>query len=219
MTEEMQYKEIEKLNPFFSIWLSTRRTIRYVLENKDLKYSLMVAALAGAPSGISAFGELSKNLELQWWFLLILIVLVGPIFGLIGLYVAAALYTWVGKWFGGTGKFKEMLQAIGVAMIANFWMTPFWILSTIFVRNDIFVMDMISGMSIGAIIWFLVSSLVSATFSIWMIVIQSKAIGEVHQFSSWKGFATLIIPSLVIGMIVFIITLIVIFSLIGVSAY
>lgn len=219
MTEEMQYKEIEKLNPFFSIWLSTRRTIRYVLENKDLKYSLMVAALAGAPSGISAFGELSKNLELQWWFLLILIVLVGPIFGLIGLYVAAALYTWVGKWFGGNGKFKEMLQAIGVAMIANFWMTPFWILSTIFVRNDIFVMDMISGMSIGAIIWFLVSSLVSATFSIWMIVIQSKAIGEVHQFSSWKGFATLIIPSLVIGMIVFIITLIVIFSLIGVSAY
>ncbi|MEK3977920.1 Yip1 family protein [Psychrobacillus sp. FSL K6-2836] len=219
MTEEMQYKEIEKLNPFFSIWLSTRRTIRYVLENKDLKYSLMVAALAGAPSGISAFGELSKNLELQWWFLLILIVLLGPIFGLIGLYVAAALYTWVGKWFGGTGKFKEMLQAIGVAMIANFWMTPFWILSTIFVRNDIFVMDMISGMSIGAIIWFLVSSLVSATFSIWMIVIQSKAIGEVHQFSSWKGFATLIIPSLVIGMIVFIITLIVIFSLIGVSAY
>lgn len=210
---------MEKLNPFFSIWLSTRRTVRYVMEYKDVKYSLIIAAIAGAASGISAGNELSKSLEIPGLLMAVFIFLIGPIFSLIGLCICAALYTWVGKWFGGTGKFKEMLQAIGVAMVANVWMTPFWILSTIFVRNDIFMMDMISGMSTGAVIWFLVSSLITMTFSIWMIVIQSKAIGEVHQFSSGKGFATLIIPSIAIGIIVFVIILIVIFFLIGVSAY
>ncbi|WP_144510397.1 YIP1 family protein [Bacillus sp. FJAT-22090] len=219
MTEEIEYKEMEKLNPFFSIWLSTRRTIRYVLENKDLKYSLMIAAIAGAASGISAFGELNKSLEIQWWLMLVLIVLIGPVFSLVGLYICAAIYTWVGKWFGGTGRYKEMLQAIGAAMITNIWMIPFWILSVIFVRNGLFTMDIIAGISIGTVVWFLVSSLITITFSIWMIVIQSKAIGEVHQFSSGKGFATLIIPSIIIGIIVFVITLIVIFSIIGMNSY
>lgn len=219
MSEEMEYKEIEKLNPFFSIWLSTRKTVRYVLENKDLKYSLMIATIAGAISGINAFGEFSKNIELHWWSLLLFIILVGPIFTLVGLYIAAAIYTWVGKWFGGTGKFKEMLQAIGVAMITNIWMIPYWIVSVIFVRNGLFTMDIVTGISIWTVVWFLVSSLITMTFSIWMIIIQSKAIGEVHNFSSGKGFATLIIPSIIIGIIVFVITLIVIFSFVGMNSY
>lgn len=208
----LKEEEMEKLNPFFSIWLSTRETIRYVLDHKELKYSLTIAAIAGIPSAISGAGELWKSFDIPLLLVLIGIILLGPLLNLVVLYIGAAIYTWVGKWFGGTGKFKEMLRAVGVVMVTQIWMAPFWILSAIFIYNDFLVFDVVSGFNPGAFIWFLVSSLITLASSIWIIIIQSKAIGEVHQFSSWKGFATLIIPSIIIGIIVFIITFIVVFS-------
>lgn len=219
MTQEMKFEETEKLNPFFSVWLSTRDTVRYVLDHKDLKYSITIAVIAGISSGINAGGEFSKMLGIPWWFVLIGMIVLGPLLNLIGLYIGSAIYTWVGTWFGGTGKYKQMLQAIGVVMIPNIWMTPYWILSAVFSYNKLFVLDIVSGLNPAAIVWFLVSSLITMTFSIWMIVIQSKAIGEVHQFSSWKGFATLIIPSIVLGIIFGIVIFIIVFFAVSHAPY
>lgn len=218
VTHELKQEEVEKLNPFFSIWLSTRETVRYVLDHKDLKYSLTLAAIAGIPTGISGASEWSKNFDISLWLLIMGIVVLGPIFGLIGLGFGTVIYTWVGKWFGGSGTYKEMAQAMGIIIIPSIWLTPYWILSFIFVRNNLFIMNPLEITS-GAIFWLFFSGLLTITFSVWMIVIQSKAIGEVHQFSSWKGFATLIIPSIIIGIIVFIIAFTIIFSFIGMTTY
>lgn len=207
MTQETRYEETEKLNPFFSIWLSTRKTVRYVLEQKNLKYSLTLAAIAGIPNGISAAGEWSKNYDISLWLLLICIILLGPLLGLAGLGFGTVIYTWVGKWLGGYGTYKEMAQTMGIVVIPSIWLTPYWILSFIFVQNNLFVMNLWEFNS-GSIIWFLISTLITLTISIWMIVIQSKAIGEVHQFSSGKGFATLIIPSITIGILIFFVAII-----------
>ena len=67
--------EMEKLNPFFSIWFSTRKTIRYVLDYKDLKYSIMIAAVAGIPNAIGAIGEWEKNFDLPLWLILVGVIL------------------------------------------------------------------------------------------------------------------------------------------------
>ena len=86
-----------------------------------------------------------------------------------------------------------MIQAVGVNMIPIIWMTPYYILAAFMARNG-FADSTNWPLSAGAIGWMLVSFFIMIAFGIWMVVIQSKAIGEVHQFSSWKGFATLIIP-------------------------
>ncbi|WP_391206808.1 YIP1 family protein [Psychrobacillus sp. L4] len=203
--QETRYEETEKLNPFFSIWLSTRKTVRYVLDHKSLKYSLTLAAVAGVPSSISGIGEWSKNFNVSLWLLLLGILILGPIIGLIGVGIGAVIYTWVGKWFGGYGTIREMAQAMGIVVIPSIWLTPYWILSFIFVHNNLFTMNLWEATS-AATVWFIISNLFTLTYSIWMIIIQSKAIGEVHQFSSGKGFATLIIPGIVLGIILFIIT-------------
>lgn len=218
VTHELKQEQVEKLNPFFSIWLSTRETVRYVLDHKNLKYSLTLAAIAGIPNGISGASEWSKNFDISLWLLIIGILVLGPVLGLIGLGFGTVIYTWVGKWFGGSGTFREMAQAMGVTIIPSIWLTPYWILSFIFVRNNIFMMNPLEITS-GSIFWTFFSSLIIITFSVWMIVIQSKAIGEVHQFSNWKGFATVIIPSMLIFLIVFIIVFIFIFYFIGMSTY
>ncbi|MEI4769742.1 Yip1 family protein [Psychrobacillus sp. FJAT-51614] len=212
MSQEKVNQEVEKLNPFFTIWMSTRKTVRYVLDYKELKYTLTLAAIAGISNSISGASEISKSFEISLWFLIIAIIVLGPLFGLISVGIGTVIYTVVGKWFGGFGTFKEMAKMMGIVMVPSIWLTPYWILSFIFVRNNLFIMKT-GDFSAGSIIWFLISSLLTLIYSIWMVVIQSKAIGEVHQFSSWKGFATLIIPSIIFGIIVFIIMIIVIFSI------
>jgi len=205
MREPTYVHENEKLNPFFSVWLSTRKTIRYTLQNKTLGYSIALAAISGVASSISSANELLKSFDVPLLILIIGILLVGPLLGLLTWGISTTIFHLVGKLFQGRGTFKEMAQAMGIVMIPGIWMSPFWILSLIFTHNNIFLINETDIFTAGAFIWLLISTLVLMFFAIWMIVIQSKAIGEVHQFSSWKGFATLIIPSILLGIIFIII--------------
>lgn len=210
MTSEMEYKEGKKVNPFFSIWLSPRETVRYVLDHKELKYSLILAVIAGIVGIPTAIGSISILFpEMSFWWILLTLVVLSPILSLLGLGIGTVIYTWVGKWFGGVGVFKEMAQAMGVVVIPSIWLTPYWILSGVMAYNAT------TTFSIAAIVWSLFNGLFMILYGIWMIVIQSKVYGEVHQFSSWRGFATLIIPSVFFGIIVFIFTFIFISSITG----
>lgn len=208
MREPTYIHENEKLNPFISVWFSTRKTVRYALENKTLGYSVALAAISGIASAINGANELGKSFEISFWILILGILLLGPLLGLLTLGISTTLFHLVGKLFQGKGTFKEMAQAMGIVMIPGIWMSPFWILSFIFTLNNMFLINETTEFTAGAFIWLIFSTLVLMFFSIWMIIIQSKAIGEVHQFSSWKGFATLIIPSILLGIIFTIIAIV-----------
>ncbi|MBU0905546.1 MAG: YIP1 family protein [Firmicutes bacterium] len=203
MQQPTYVHENEKLNPFFSIWFSTRKTIRYVLENKSLKYALIIAAIAGIPNGFNAFGSLSATFNFPFLVLILASLVIGPFLSLLGVGLSSLIFTFVGKWMGGVGTFGEMAKAMGVVTIPAIWLSPYFILSSVITYNGNQV-DPLSGISASMIIWMIFSALIMIVFAIWMIVIQSQSIGEVHQFSSWRGFATLMIPSIVFFIIAFI---------------
>lgn len=203
MQQPTYVHENEKLNPFFSIWLSTRKTIRYVLENKSLKYALIIAAIAGIPSGFNAFESLSAIFNFPFLVLILVSLVIGPFLSLLGVGISTLIFTFVGKWIGGVGTFGEMAKAMGVVTIPAIWLSPYFILSSVITYSGNQV-DPLSVISASMIIWMIFSALIMIVFAIWMIVIQSQLIGEVHQFSSWRGFATLVIPSIVFFIIVFI---------------
>ncbi len=203
MQQPTYVHENEKLNPFFSIWLSTRKTIRYVLENKSLKYALIIAAIAGIPNGFNAFESLSAIFNFPFLVLILVSLVIGPFLSLLGVGISTLIFTFVGKWIGGVGTFGEMAKAMGVVTIPAIWLSPYFILSSVITYSGNQV-DPLSVISASMIIWMIFSALIMIVFAIWMIVIQSQLIGEVHQFSSWRGFATLVIPSIVFFIIVFI---------------
>jgi len=203
MQQPTYVHENEKLNPFLSIWFSTRKTIRYVLENKSLKYALIIAAIAGIPNGFNAFGSLSATFNFPFLVLILASLVIGPFLSLLGVGLSSLIFTFVGKWMGGVGTFGEMAKAMGVVTIPAIWLSPYFILSSVITYNGNQV-DPLSGISASMIIWMIFSALIMIVFAIWMIVIQSQSIGEVHQFSSWRGFATLMIPSIVFFIIAFI---------------
>lgn len=199
----------EKIKPFVSIWFSTRKTTRFVLENKNLRYSVTLAAVAGIPLALRSGSQLMKHFDLSLWKLVIGLFLLGPLYGLLSWGISTLLFTYFGKWMGGVGTLTGMGKTMGIVLIPVIWMTPFWILETAIVHTQPSIMQGTTGATAIGLLWILLSTLVTLAYSIFMIVIQSRAIGEVHEFSSWKGFGTLIIPAVILG----IITIIILFSL------
>ncbi|QDY46486.1 hypothetical protein FK545_17415 [Planococcus glaciei] len=69
----------------------------------------------------------------------------------------------------------------------------------------------------GELIITLVGSVLITVVTIWSIFINAKAIGEAHRISSWKGFFTIMIPSIVIGIIIVAIVVLIAILFIGLS--
>jgi len=202
------------MNPFLSIWSRPTDTIRYVLDNKTLSYSFLLLALASI-----AMAPLSASQFLFIEDLPVAAVVFIAVFGLFAASLAgwclnAALYTWVGKWLGGTGTFKRMLSVVPLGSLPVIWIMPFSLLFGLslvvlrFTESAAAAPFALVAVLVGPFLIFIIMGL-----SVYGTVILSKAIGIVHQFSAWKGFGTI---AIILGFFValYVIFMIVVFSLI-----
>lgn len=184
----------EKINPFTGIWVRTRETVRYVIEEKSFGYVMMLIILGGI---LNAFaGVVDPEMNLPLWGMLLVGIIVGPIAGLIGIAFITGVYLLIGKLFKGTGTYGEMFKAIAASTIPTIWMAPFLLIGYLVVPDIMLLTPEAELTPLSVIVSGLVA-IVTVVISIWSILIQSKAIGEAHRFSSWKGFFTLLIPGII----------------------
>lgn len=182
------------MNPLLTIWTQPKRTIEYVLEHKTWSYSVFILALTSLSLGLTVFENSGFLLGLP----LIAIVMIGIIFsftgGVIGWFINAGLYTWVGKWLGGSGNFKDMATVTLLGSIPMIWIFPFNFLMLAIYGKDLFIDSSTTPFS-GPVPFgvTLFSNLLMIGLGIFSTVIVSKSIGVVHQFSAWRGFGTIMI--------------------------
>ncbi|PSL40884.1 Yip1-like protein [Planomicrobium soli] len=201
MNENKENLNYERINPFTGIWIRTRETVRYVIEEKTMGYIFLLIVLAGVINAlIGAFDpELSTGLPI--WATLLIGFVLGPIAGIAGVAFLSALYLIIGKIFKGTSTYQAMFKAIGTTSIPSIWFAPIFLLGYL-IAPDMMLTE--SGNEISPVS-FVVGGLIfiaSMVLGIWSLIIQSKAIGEAHRFSSWKGFFTLLIPGVILFIIV-----------------
>ncbi|MDZ5710893.1 YIP1 family protein [Jeotgalibacillus haloalkalitolerans] len=201
------------MNPIFSVWFKPKSTAKYVIENKSKNYSIILLILASYATTLNGLQESGFTEDRSLILVTFLILISGPIFGLIGFFVGSWLYTLVGKWMNGSGTLHDMRKAIGLTAIPNLFMLPI-IMVFILIYGDQFFQrpawGEYSSLPLGAS---LLLSLITLIITTWNIVITSKTIGVVHNFSSWKGLGV----SLVIGISIAILLIPVIFIIIGLS--
>lgn len=197
-----------RVNPFSAIWLQTRKAVRYVIDGKSAGYAIALVLLAGIGSGLMGMQSSGLDDMMPVWAILLGALLLFPVVSLVSTAIVAALYLVVGKLFKGTGAYMDLFKAAGAAMIPYIWLAPLlilWILispETYF--TDPFAVSQPGGAAIASAVLYGIGASIIA---IWSIVIHSKAIGEAHRFSAWKGFFTLMIPAVIFGIIVFAIVL------------
>lgn len=215
-----QFKEKESygdVNPFTGIWLKTRETVRYVIEEKSMGFVILLMILSGISSALVGAFDSEMNQMMPVWGILLGSIIAGPIFILLIYAIMAGVYFITGKLFKGTGTYTELFKATGAAAIPQIWLLPVYLIWILAAPSTYFAEPLGTSGGGGELVITLVGSVLITVVTIWSIFINAKAIGEAHRISSWKGFFTIMIPSIVIGIIIVAIVVLIAILFIGFS--
>lgn len=182
-----------KLNPFLSIWTKPRETVRQVIEERDSRLIFLLLVLSGYAAVLITVLDTDSNETLGIWSILIGGLIASPLIAAFGNMIGALISLWIGKLFKGTGTYEELFRALLAGQIPQIWLIPVLLLWIFLWPSSYFAVsvdsysgtDLMLNLMLSAILFFI---------SIWTFVVQSKAIGEAHGLSAWKGAAIIFIP-------------------------
>lgn len=186
----------EELNVWTSIWLKPKATVRYAIDYKPMKFAVMLVLIAGIFDMLDAATQNNLGDSISVPMIFVLAIIVGPILGAIGWWIGAGIATIVGTWLGGIGRFTELKMAFAITYIPIIFAGVLWIPDVLILGKILFVENF--HISAGQQIWLFFSGFISIVVGIWSFIITINAIAEAHQFSRWRGFWTIVIPSAVI---------------------
>lgn len=192
--------EIEQLNLWTSVWTRPRQTVRFAINNKTMKFAVVLAMIAGIPDVLDLAVQNNSGDSITAPMIIILSILLGPLLGWIGWWVGSGISYVIGTWIGGYGTFEEMKMAMAISYIPIIIGSILWLPDVLIVGEALFTEAF--NVSLGQNIWFSVSSAIGVVLSIWGFIILIKAIAEVHQFSSWRGLLTILIPLFIIILLI-----------------
>jgi len=201
---ENEVQEVQQINPWTSVWFHPRKTVQYVKDYKTGGFVLGIAAI----TGIIHFLDQAVNNDLgeSWNLAAILLIslIVGPIIGVIALYIVSGIYHALSLLLGGSGTFEEIRKAFTVSNIIIVIAGLIWIPDLLILGQGNFISDY--DFSTGQIIWMFISLLVNFVVGIWSLVVLVAAIAEVHRFSIWKAVLVVLLP--IIILVVFLVVVI-----------
>ena len=194
-----------ELNVWTSIWIKPRETVRYAIDNKTMKFAVILALIAGVFDTLD--GAVQNNLgdTMSITMIFVFAILLGPVLGVIGWWIAAVIAKIVGRWFGGTGTFADLKMAFAMSYIPIILGGVLWIPDLLILGKVLFVENF--DISVGPLIWLFISGFISIVLGVWSFIITVKAIAEAHKFSAWRGLWTVLIPSVLIIFVLLIIIL------------
>ena len=196
------------MNPLLSIWSQPKNTVQYMLDNKPISYLVFLAILSSFATGILAFADQGFLEGFSLPVILLIVTIISIVISIASWGLASVIYTWIGRLLGGTGSIRNTSYAVAAGFIPTIWTMPIGFIAVIIYGEKLFMQPVdvfaITNMSIG---FFLIHNLIIMGVSIYGIVVLSKGIGLVHNFSAWRGFGVIMI-SLGIAILVAVIILI-----------
>ncbi|KIL53017.1 YIP1 family protein [Jeotgalibacillus campisalis] len=197
-----------KLNPFLSVWTKPKETVRQVSSLKSFWFVLIVTGIAGIGSGLTNLQGKSIVNDLSILMIVLFSICIGLLMGIARAFVTSLFFTYIGKLFGGKSSVKEMFKGMGAMFIPRM-LQSLILLTSVLIAGKQFFTDTNAELESTFYISIVISLFViNAIASIFTVVIMSKGIGVLHQFSSWKGLAIVIIT----GIINFLLSLVIGFS-------
>ncbi len=184
-------------SPFLSIWLHPRDTIRRIVATDPRRYVLTIVMLAGIFGALDRLSARNAGDLLSFQTILLLAVIIGPLGGIIGLYVSAALLRWTGRWIGGTATPEALRAAIawgGLPLLAG---NLLWLPALAIGGQDIFTAEMANTSGSAALV-LLAIWLVQMVGAVWALFTGLHCLGEVQGFSAWKALGNAVLAGLVI---------------------
>jgi hypothetical protein len=126
--------------------------------------------------------------------------IVGPIGGLIYLYLYGWLFRITGRWLGGNAYPTEVRAAVAWSAVPRLWWgATFLVLQLILTGYVLYANSANLYVSTSALLGTLIVFGLGATIvAIWSSVILIKCLGEVHTFSAWRAFGAVLITGIIV---------------------
>lgn len=187
------------VKPWRSIWLSPRNTVRHLVQTDPDHLILVLAALAGVAQVLDRASGRSMGDTVSFPMILGFAVLLGPIFGVLTLYISSALIAWTGRWIGGSAPSRHIRTAMAWAGVPVVAALVLWVIAIAVLGDEMFTTAM-PRVEANLGLAFLTMALGLAIFAlgVWSLILLLKCVGEVQGFSAWKAMGNVLLGGLVI---------------------
>ncbi|MFJ5764026.1 YIP1 family protein [Lysinibacillus sp. NPDC093210] len=210
---ETTQQERPKVNPFLSTWMHPKQTARYMIDAKSIGYAILVMSIGYIGSLLSGLIDSNFLLDVSPWIIVLFCVILAPIAAIIGTAFSTLIFWLVGKLFKGTATYSDMFKALSLTAVPFIVVVPFYLI-WLFTSPE----SLMDTNFIGSAPWiFWPTMLLTAVVGVWSFVTTVAVVAEAHQISNWKAFFTIFIPSIIGGIIVFVLIVVLFIGLIGIG--
>ena len=193
--------ETTLLNPWFSMWLHPRRTIRQIAATNPDRLVLFLAAVGGIVEALMNASSDSKGDNMSLQAILLTALIAGPLMGIVGLWLGGFLLRWTGGWLGGQADTRSVRTTLAWANVPLIWSLLLWIPALLLFGAELFTKatptieasSMLSSLFLGF-------STGTTVIGIWSFVVFLHALGEVQGFSAWKALLNTILAMLAVAL-------------------
>jgi hypothetical protein len=197
--------------PWVSIWLSPRVTIDRIVASNPEHMVVALAAAHGVVDVLSSASDESLADSMPMTALLGLALVIGPLAGVIGLYISSWLLRWTGRWLRGDASGEALRATIawsGVPVVAAL---PLWLAAILVFGRELFTeatprLEASSALSFGMLGF----GLAWLALLVWSMVLFFGCLAEVQRFSIWKAVGNALLAGLVLVAAIVLVVLLVV---------
>jgi hypothetical protein len=188
------------MNPWVSVWLSPRATIRQVVAENPNRSLWWLASVYGFSSLLNGFQSLMLGFTMPLVALLLLAAVLSPIWGYLFFTIWGGIVSFTGKWLKGAGTFKEVRAAYSwscVPLIANI---PLWIMLSFFFGQALFAnFAQTQILTQGQVSFLFLVLIIRIGAAIWSLILYINMLAEVQAFSVLRAIGNILISGLILA--------------------
>ncbi len=198
-------------NPWISIWISPRDTMKKILKGDPRRHVLVLGALAGGLTVLNFFLSAALGFLptpppaplLPYMPALTLTApFVGAGLGIAGVYVGGFAMEWCGRAFGGIGNAVNVRAAVAWSQVPEICFSVAMLLvllgSGVWQALVPALPDPNAGAATAAVKQFTTVRGMEAIVSIWSFVVMLHCVGEAHRFSAWRALGAALLPGAIL---------------------
>jgi hypothetical protein len=197
-------------SPFVTIWTRPRATIRGIVDTNPRLHVIPIAVVAGIIQDLDRASIRNAGDRLPLSTILTQAIGLGPIRGLVGLYVGAWLLALTGRWLNGRATAERIRAAVAWSFVPTLATIPIWIIQLGVLGREMFTTETPTLDANPALaLRFTMIGVAEIVLAIWSIVIFLKCVGEVQGFSAWRALGSVLlvlVPVILVVVIVLVLS-------------
>ena len=192
-------------HPFRTIWIRPRPTILQIIALNPRLHVMMLASLLGIVEALNIaevlqLGDMLSSLEL-----LGCIVVLGPISGLLNLWIYSQLIYFARLWFLGTGTRQHIRTAVAWSYLPFVSTLPLWIFKILLLDARIFTSEGgLWNVESKTFAVLMALQMIQSVLTLWGFVLLCNCVTEVQGYRSrGRGFGNVLLANLMLVLLVF----------------